>query len=537
MHLNERRRSHDALGSTGPSDIFLSYASEDRDRVRPLVEGLIEHGWSVWWDRRIPPGMTWPEMIEQALSDTKAMVVVWTEASVNSKWVKIETSEGEDSGALVPVSLDRVKPPLQFRLIQSADLVGWDGSDSHPQFRAVVAQLERTLSVPARVVQERERQAEAKRKADEDAEAKRRADEAAEAQRKADEAAQWKRKAEEEALAKRKADEEAEAKRKADQEAAARRKADEEAAAKKETETEASAALVASRRVVVRTPSSKSAPRPADPAGSIRQQAKAPTPTRAPARRQDEVRRLAELILKPESLRWILGVVVTLGVLGVGSYFGMGFMQATEVAEPIASTEESVRARAQERFLSRTQALLVGLDPIPEVWLQGGYFLLPSEHGHIRDVWQGYLATIREVRAEDRVRYRLAYEQALDDAGVQAAEERSSRLAVATADFALKVKDIDAHWDRVEALSVAAVQSHDALLGAEGLVLYDATETTGRSGGIGAGTSGRDSDSQLLLDQVIDLLEGVLDSDGMGPREGANVREWVWGGFLDVVTR
>ena len=41
----------------------------------------------------------------------------------------------------MPVSLDHVEPPLQYTLIQSADLVGWDGSLPHPQFQAVVAQL------------------------------------------------------------------------------------------------------------------------------------------------------------------------------------------------------------------------------------------------------------------------------------------------------------------------------------------------------------------------------------------------------------
>ena len=40
------------------SDIFLSYASEDRERVRPVAEALGRQGWEVWWDRDIPPGQT-----------------------------------------------------------------------------------------------------------------------------------------------------------------------------------------------------------------------------------------------------------------------------------------------------------------------------------------------------------------------------------------------------------------------------------------------------------------------------------------------
>ena len=41
------------------SDIFVTYAREDEDRVRELVSVLEQQGWSVFWDRRIPTGETW----------------------------------------------------------------------------------------------------------------------------------------------------------------------------------------------------------------------------------------------------------------------------------------------------------------------------------------------------------------------------------------------------------------------------------------------------------------------------------------------
>ena len=60
------------------SDIFISYASQDRDRVQSLVRALEREGWSVWWDRRIPTGRSFDEVIQEALDASKTVVVVWT---------------------------------------------------------------------------------------------------------------------------------------------------------------------------------------------------------------------------------------------------------------------------------------------------------------------------------------------------------------------------------------------------------------------------------------------------------------------------
>ena len=45
------------------SDIFISYANEDRPRAQRLAEALASQDWSIFWDRTIPTGKTWREVI------------------------------------------------------------------------------------------------------------------------------------------------------------------------------------------------------------------------------------------------------------------------------------------------------------------------------------------------------------------------------------------------------------------------------------------------------------------------------------------
>ncbi len=116
------------------SDIFISYKSEDRERIQTLVRALAQKGWSVWWDRTIPPGRTFDEVIEEALNDAKCVIVIWSKQSVTSKWVKTEAAEGERRAILIPVLIDDVKIPLEFRRIQAASLVDWQGALPHSGF-------------------------------------------------------------------------------------------------------------------------------------------------------------------------------------------------------------------------------------------------------------------------------------------------------------------------------------------------------------------------------------------------------------------
>jgi hypothetical protein len=110
------------------SDIFISYANADRPRVGPLVDALEQRGWSVWWDRTILPGKTWDRAIEVALAECRCVVVLWSQDSIQSDWVKAEAEEARQRGILIPALLDNVNIPLEFKRVETANLTDWPRS-------------------------------------------------------------------------------------------------------------------------------------------------------------------------------------------------------------------------------------------------------------------------------------------------------------------------------------------------------------------------------------------------------------------------
>lgn len=127
------------------ADIFLSYAGEDRETAGKLAQCFEATGLTVWWDRKIPAGMTWRQVIEKSLNDMACMVVLWSTSSIDSAWVNEEAEEGRARDKLVPVLIEPVVPPLGFRGIQAADLTTWDGSADAPGLRQLLADLEARL--------------------------------------------------------------------------------------------------------------------------------------------------------------------------------------------------------------------------------------------------------------------------------------------------------------------------------------------------------------------------------------------------------
>ena len=135
------------------ADIFISYARVDLERVRPIAEALQAHGWEVWWDiTSLRSGQSFNKAIQEALSQAKCVVVLWSETSAESRWVEAEAYWAWHKDKLASVILDEgLELPVPFNTTHSENLCGWSGDTSAPAFQKLVADLTEVAGGPAEV--------------------------------------------------------------------------------------------------------------------------------------------------------------------------------------------------------------------------------------------------------------------------------------------------------------------------------------------------------------------------------------------------
>ncbi|MEZ5997806.1 MAG: SUMF1/EgtB/PvdO family nonheme iron enzyme [Hyphomonas sp.] len=127
------------------ADIFLSYSRADRPKAEQVAKALEAEGFSVWWDKVLRAGQTYDEVTEGMLRDSSVVVVLWSEVSVKSKWVRAEATLGERSSVVIPAMIQDAERPIMFELTQTADLIGWDGDRSDPRWQGFVADIRLAL--------------------------------------------------------------------------------------------------------------------------------------------------------------------------------------------------------------------------------------------------------------------------------------------------------------------------------------------------------------------------------------------------------
>ena len=68
--------------------IFLSYSHRDRDAVLPVIKGLYESGWRVWYDEGLTIGDRYDETLEEHVRGCAAVVLFMTDNSMKSRYIR-----------------------------------------------------------------------------------------------------------------------------------------------------------------------------------------------------------------------------------------------------------------------------------------------------------------------------------------------------------------------------------------------------------------------------------------------------------------
>ena len=130
------------------TDVFVSYKSEDRGRVAPLVAALEADSVAVWWDAHIGGGSEWRDTIESELNAARCVVVVWSAGSTGpgGSFVRDEATRSLRRGAYLPIHIDPVEPPLGFGETQALSLIGWKGDRTDSHYQALLMAVQAVIA-------------------------------------------------------------------------------------------------------------------------------------------------------------------------------------------------------------------------------------------------------------------------------------------------------------------------------------------------------------------------------------------------------
>lgn len=121
--------------------VFLSYASNDKEPVRRVADGLQRAGIRVWFDEEsIKPGSKWVQEIERGLDAADFVIFFISPSSVASGWAQQELQiamsrqlSGSGGPRILPVLLERADVPPLLRSIQWLDMTDGDVGKAIPK--------------------------------------------------------------------------------------------------------------------------------------------------------------------------------------------------------------------------------------------------------------------------------------------------------------------------------------------------------------------------------------------------------------------
>jgi hypothetical protein len=127
------------------SDIFLSYAIEDRQKAANLAEVFKNQHWTVWWGyitRTEDPVAA----IGEALTDAKLVVVLWSRSAEESSAVRYAI-EHTSQHSIVFVLLEKVELPTESESAVFFDFSDWNGESSHEGLQLLLLHIRALIAV------------------------------------------------------------------------------------------------------------------------------------------------------------------------------------------------------------------------------------------------------------------------------------------------------------------------------------------------------------------------------------------------------
>ena len=129
------------------ADVFISYAQPDRPLAFKLAAMLEAEGWTTWRDTNLAAGDDFGPKITPELDRARAVIVIWTDTSTKSRWVRSEANRASKQDKLIPIKL----PHLTYDdLPQPFDLLLTENVGEDDKIKAaVVAQLAKPAVEPS----------------------------------------------------------------------------------------------------------------------------------------------------------------------------------------------------------------------------------------------------------------------------------------------------------------------------------------------------------------------------------------------------
>ena len=110
--------------------LFISYSRKDTGFVRKLAGDLEKAGYDVWWDLTdLRGGDDWLRVIPSAIESSEFFIVVLSQNSAVSDWVKKEYTQALSSGKkIIPLMLARSSVPFALNTLNYVDFTSDDYS-------------------------------------------------------------------------------------------------------------------------------------------------------------------------------------------------------------------------------------------------------------------------------------------------------------------------------------------------------------------------------------------------------------------------